>query len=633
MCGIAGMVGTRSPDGAKLGEMATAMAHRGPDAQGIWCDETAGLAFRRLAIIDLDPRSDQPLHLESLHLVFNGEIYNYRELRDELRGLGHAFATEGDGEVLLHAWNEWGEDALARVNGMFAFAVWDDRRRSLTAGCDPFGEKPLFWSEAGGELVFASDVRALLTVAPGLSAPRTDALAPYLARGLMPAIEDSFFAAVQRLPGGHLLRQVDGRTSVHRWWQPERADVPDRYEDAVACLRELLVDSVALRLRSDVPVGTSLSGGVDSSAVLSLMAQISADSTRHAFTARFPGFGRDEWRYASVAADHAGVTEHHAVEPRGDALLDDLNQLIVSHEEPVGSSSIYAQYCVMRAAREAGVTVLLDGQGADELFGGYRGIPGWAARAGGPMQMIRALARRGTERRDVLLSLGSERLPRSVAVRHRLRMCSPYASPDAAHAAAGIDVPEVDWARDRGPLTRELAREATYTSMPALLRYADRNSMAHAREVRLPFLDRRVADFAFSLPAAFLYRDGVSKRVLRDAVRDRVPAEILAPRDKVGFETPEAQWLATPRAVATAADVLLDDGVLSAPLLNRDALAADVRSGRWRDPNGVWRALNLELWLRAFSGEAGTAWAPVAGTAGADVFRAGASTGLGAAPR
>jgi asparagine synthase (glutamine-hydrolysing) len=605
MCGIAGIVGASAPATTTLDGMAEAMAHRGPDAQGTWCGATAGLGFRRLAIIDLDPRSNQPLHLKALHLVFNGEVYNYRELRDDLRRLGHSFTTEGDGEVLLHAWEEWGEGALARVNGMFAFAVWDETQRILTAACDPFGEKPLFWSEAHDGLVFASDVRALLTVAPDLNAPRADALAPYLARGLMPAIENSFFARVHRLPGGHLLRYADGRACVQRWWHPEPTEVPHRYEDAVAQLRELLFDSVLLRLRSDVPVGTSLSGGIDSSAVVAVMAQVSDNGARHAFTASFPGFERDEWRYASVVARHAGVSEHHAVEPHADEMFDDLERLVTTHEEPVGSSSIYAQYRVMRAAHEAGVTVLLDGQGADELFGGYPGIRGWAARSGGPAQVIRALSRGRAERRDVLLSFGSDRLPRGVAVRHRLRMCSPYAAPSAARAAAQTEVPEVEWARGHGPLTRELVRQATYTSLPALLRYADRNSMAYSRELRLPFLDRRVAEFAFSLPANFLYRDGISKRVLRDAVRDLMPAEILAPRDKIGFETPEAQWLSTPRAVARVGEILLDHGARCAPLLQREALAADARAGRWRDPNGVWRALNLELWLRAFSTHAG----------------------------
>jgi asparagine synthase (glutamine-hydrolysing) len=601
MCGIAGIIGGGPPDPETLSAMAAEMAHRGPDGQGVWYDELAGLAFRRLAIIDLDPRSDQPQVLGSLHLVFNGEIYNYRELRDELSTRGHAFFTEGDCEVLLHAWAEWGEGALTRLNGMFSFAVWDDQRRTLTAACDPFGEKPLFWAQQGGRLLFASDVRAILRAAPTLSRPRQSALGPYLARGLMPMLGQSFFAQIDRLPGAHLLRWAGGRVQTERWWHPKPVEVPKRYEDAVLALRELLLDSIRLRLRSDVPVGTSLSGGVDSSAVVALSAQLAGDHRRHAFTARFPGFERDEWSYAEAAAQAAGVVEHHAVEPQAEELLADLEALVVSHEEPVVSSSVYAQYRVMQAAHEVGVTVLLDGQGADELFGGYQGINGWALRAEGPAAELRALARGGDDRHAVLVSLGAERLPRAIAMRHRLRFASPYATADVARAATGLDPPTVDWAQRRGPLVRELARQAFHTSMPALLRYADRNSMAHSREVRLPFLDRRVAEFAYSLPPAFLYHEGVTKRVLRDAVRDVVPAAVLDRREKVGFETPEAGWLATPEMVTRIADVVLDPGAHSDTLLNHGALEADIRVGRWRDPNAAWRALNLELWLRAFA--------------------------------
>lgn len=605
MCGIGVTVGGGPPNPATLRRMAAAMAHRGPDGEGVWHDDHAGLAFRRLAIIDLDPRSDQPLHLGSLHLVFNGEIYNYRELRDELRSLGHAFATEGDGEVLLHAWREWGEDALQRLNGMFGFAVWDDERRTLTAACDAFGEKPLYWAlptpQTDGRLLLASDVRALLQAAPELRAPRESALGPYVARGVMPAIDESFFAGVRRLPASHLLRWREGRVEVARWWQPQPVAVPDRYEDAVAEVRRVLSDSIRLRLRSDVPVGTSLSGGVDSSAVVSLAGLLAGEHRRHAFTARFPGFERDEWRYAHAVAENACVVEHHAVEPTADDLLDDLDDLVLAHEEPVGSSSIYAQYRVMRAAREAGVTVLLDGQGADELFGGYRGANGWALRAEGPAAVASAVRRGGEDRRAVLVALGAERLPRALAVRHRRRGASPYASAEVVEDAVRQDAPTVAWARLRGPLVRELARQAFHTSMPALLRYADRNSMAHSREVRLPFLDRRLAELALSMPPAFLYADGTTKRVLRDAVRDLVPADVLARRDKVGFETPEARWLATPRAVDRVADVLLDRDARCGALLDRNALAADARDGSWRDPNAVWRALNLELWLRAFA--------------------------------
>jgi len=614
MCGIGVTVGGGSPDPATLRAMADAMAHRGPDGEGLWHDDTAGLAFRRLAIIDLDPRSDQPLHLGPLHLVFNGEIYDYRERREELRGLGHTFVTEGDGEVLLHAWAQWGEQALLRCNGMFAFAIWDEERRTLTAACDAFGEKPLYWAppaREGERLVLASDIRALLLAAPRLGAAEPDALGPYLVRGVMPPIDESFFAGVRRLPGGRLLRWRAGRVETERWWRPQPVAVPARYDDAVAELREVLTDAIRLRLRSDVPVGTSLSGGVDSSAVVSLAGQLADEQRRHAFTARFPGFERDEWRYASEVASAAGVAEHHAVEPTADELLDDLEALVVAHEEPVGSSSVYAQYRVMRAAREAGVTVLLDGQGADELFGGYRGTNGWALRAMGAATVAGALWRGGEDRRAVLVALGADRLPHAAAARYRRREASPYAAAEIVADAVRRDPPSVAWARPRGPLVHELTRQALHTSMPALLRYADRNSMAHGREVRLPFLDRRVAELALSMPPAFLYANGTTKRILRDAVRRWVPQPVLERRDKVGFETPEARWLATPQAVERIGEVVLDPGARCAGLLDRAPLEADVRSGRWRDANAIWRALNLELWLRACAPAPATARAAV----------------------
>ena len=288
MCGIAGIVGGPPVGPELLTRMARCMAHRGPDGEGVWSDEQTGLAFRRLAIIDLDERSMQPMHFGPWHLVFNGEIYNYRELRDELRALGHEFVTEGDGEVLLHAWAQWETDALERFDGMFAVALWHDERRELTCACDPFGEKPLFWAHDGDRLVFASDVRALLLARTDLGTPRLEVLGPYLARGLMPPIDQSFFAEINRLPGAHLLRLRDGRVEVRRYWRPRRLEAPSRYEDAVERLRELLTGSIGRRLRADVPVGTSLSGGVDSSAVVALVASLAGDHNRHAFTARFP---------------------------------------------------------------------------------------------------------------------------------------------------------------------------------------------------------------------------------------------------------------------------------------------------------------------------------------------------------
>jgi asparagine synthase (glutamine-hydrolysing) len=601
MCGIAGTAGP-PPDPGLLEAMAETMSKRGPDGQGTWHDDAVGLAFRRLAIIDLHERSSQPMHLGPLHLVFNGEIYNYRELRDELRGLGHEFATEGDTEVLLHAWAQWGEGALDRLNGMFAFAVWDDGERRLTLASDPFGEKPVYYARTpGGRLIFASDIKAILLDPLVTAVEDRQALAAFVAHNVVPAPAASFFAGIERLPGAHLLRWQDGDVSVERYWRPQPVEVAPSFDEAASGLRALLLDSVRLRLRSDVPVGTSLSGGIDSSAVVMLSAELAGDHRRHAFTARFPGYARDEWTFAHEVAAAAGVEHHHAVEPTAGDVLADLDALVLDHEEPVGSLSIYAQWRVNRAAREHGVVVLLDGQGGDELFAGYPVTSGFALRSSGVGTLLRGIARRPVaEARGVGLSLAIDHLRGPALGAYRRRIASAYVAPDLGRASAVLErAGREPWMRAADPLRRELYTEAFVTSLPQLLRYADRSSMAHSREVRLPFLDRRVAELAFSLPAGFLYRDGVSKAVLRAAVQGAVPARVLARRDKVGFEPPQARWLAEPAFRERIRDTLLDPVARGRGLYDAAAIEADARAGRWRDSAAIWRALNAELWLRA----------------------------------
>ena len=611
MCGIAGIVGSPGPDELVLTRMARAMTHRGPDDEGIWHDGAAGLAFRRLAVIDLDPRSNQPLHLDGLHLVFNGEIYNYRELRDELRGLGHAFATEGDGEVLLHAWRQWGAGTLERLNGMFALAVWDERDQSLALACDRFGEKPLYYHPGDERLVFGSDIRALAQAIDDVGIADDTAVEVFAARNLMPPPDGSFFAGVKRLPAAHLLRWQARQLTVTRYWTPARVEVPHRYEDAVAELRELLVDSIRLRLRSDVAVGTSLSGGIDSSAVVALSAQLGRDHRRHAFTARFPGYERDEWGYAQQVATVAEVVEHHAAEPESEQLADDLEALICDQEEPFGSTSIYAQWRVMRAAREAGVVVLLDGQGADELFGGYPWMVGVANVARGPRAARpRAAGRRVRARLDVAGAAGAD-APGGGCPPLPAALGEPVRAPEAVDRTLDFE-PEVPAFSRGSAMRRELLLESFVTSLPTLLRYADRSSMAHSREVRLPYLDRRVAEFAFSLPPEFLCRDGVTKRILRDAARGFVPESILARRDKVAFEPPEARWLAS-RCLASAhrRRAARPDQTRARGIYDSAAIEADLRAGAWRDHAAVWRAFCAEVWRRAFlprPATSGAAW-------------------------
>ncbi len=600
MCGIGGTVGA-APEPQLLERMAATMVKRGPDGHGTWTGERAGLAATRLAIIDLDERSNQPLHLGALHLVFNGELYNYRELRDELRGAGHRFETEGDAEVVLHAWAEWGEGALDRFNGMFAFAIWDDAEGALTLASDPFGEKPAYYARLGERLVFASEARAVALDPEVTLRPDEDALAAFVARGLMPVPPRTFFASVERLPPAHVLRWQDGRLNTRRYWRPHPVEVPASYGEAVEELRRLLSDSIRLRLRSDVPVGTSLSGGIDSSTIVMLSSELAGDHTRHAFTARFPGYERDEWPYAAEVAERAGVVEHHAVEPTAAEAAVDLGRLVLDEEEPVGSLSVYAQWRVMQAAHETGVTVLLDGQGGDELFGGYPISPGFAVRTQGTRAVFAELAASPSRAAAVGRSVAVDFLPGPARRSYLRRVASPYASSEAASSAARDRRSREPWIAGADPLRRELLAEAFETSLPELLRYGDRSSMAHSRELRLPFLDRRIAELAYSLPPSWVYEHGVTKRILRDAGRGLVPESILRRTDKVGYEPPQQQWLSSGVFRERISAVLLDRGTRTHDLYDLGAIERDAGAGSWRDPAGIWRALNAELWLTALA--------------------------------
>src|SRR5215211_1145986 len=451
----------------------------------------------------------------------------------------------------------------------------------------------------GERLVWASEIKALFHDADVGREPDPDAMALFLTRGAMPETDRSFFAGIERLPAAHILEWRDGEVGVRRYWAPGHVDVPAAYHDAVAELRALLLDSIRLRLRSDVPVGTSLSGGIDSSTVVMLSAELAGDHTRHAFTARFPGFERDEWRYADEVGRAAGVVEHHAVEPTAHDVLEDLDTLLVDHEEPVGSLSIYAQWRVMQEAKAAGVVVLLDGQGGDELFAGYDATTGFALRSLGAREAARELQRSPSRARDIGLSLAIDYLPTPLRRAWRQRVTTPYADRSVVETARVLDpLDGAVWRGERGALRRQLLIQAFESSLPQLLRYADRSSMAWSREVRLPYLDRRIANFALSLPAEFVYRDGVTKRILRDVGRGLVPDAVLERRDKVGFEPPQRTWLNEDAFRRRIADVLLDPSARARGLYDTAAIEQDVADQAWRDKDGIWRALNVELWLR-----------------------------------
>ncbi|MDD1671197.1 MAG: asparagine synthase (glutamine-hydrolyzing) [Methanomicrobiales archaeon] len=600
MCGIAGIfqIGGEKADPALLAEMSGRIRHRGPDGEGTFLDGPVGLAHRRLAIIDLSDAACQPMTSEdgTLRLVFNGEIYNYVELREELRGRGHTFRSEGDAEVILHAYEEWGRDCLARFNGMWAFALWDPRRQELFCARDRFGVKPFYYTLLGNTILFASEIKALLAH-PGAGKRPDDALLlAFLAWGVLDHTGGTLFEGIRQLPPAH--RISFGRSGVgtpERYWDLAMNPLPgrpwpDEDERAATAFRELLTDAVRIHLRSDVPVGTCLSGGIDSSTLAVLINRlIRAESPRsvgerqRTFSVIFPDPRFNEERFVDEVVAAAGV-EAGKVTLGPEDVLRDLPRLLAMQDEPFGSLSIAAQYRVMELASRS-VKVVLDGQGADEELGGYLGYQA---------SYLRGLLRG--------LDIGTAAHELAGGLRHHMDFFS--GAPGQAlvrgtrRSLLRGKIPPV--LRYSGSLDEVLKRELLSTNLPALLHWEDRNSMAFSIESRVPYLDHRVAEFLAALPLGQKIRKGVTKYILRRAVKGLVPEAVRCRMDKMGFVTPEEAWMREGlRPFVT--EVLTSASFRARKYWDAERVLASYRAyadGRWAYSPELWRIVCTELWLR-----------------------------------
>lgn len=612
MCGIAGVLrldGMPVPAGL-IDAMIATLRHRGPDGEGVWLapEGTVGFGHTRLAIIDLTAASDQPIRddVAGLSLNFNGEIYNYIELRDELRALGHQFRSEGDGEVILRAYDEWGVDCLRRLNGMFAFALWDGRKRQLLLARDRFGEKPLYIARSSKGVVFASEMKAILAIRPELRAPNQRALYRYLARGDLDLDHESFFDGIESLPAAHyLLIDHEGRGTPNRYWRATSATVPGGRAAAIEGFRELLFDSVRLRLRSDVPVGSSLSGGLDSSSIVATINAQKANQALHqkTFSARFRSASHDEGPFINVITDEVDADAHNVwVEP--DGVAREFAELQWHQEEPIASASPYAQWCVMRLAKEHDTTVLLDGQGADELLAGYDQAHGmfWShwlrrGRIDKVMGEVLAFARRYHGFRQPALFAGYYSLPGTLrdGLAERYYRSEDLVSPELHQQFAPAHVDTYEPFPDR--LRNELVRWQTTTQLPEFLRYADRNSMAFSREVRLPFLDHRLVEYCFGLGPELLLNHAVTKVTLRDAMRGIVPDAIIDRKDKMAYAPPQQQWLHGP--LLPWLDSLLVAAERRSEVFNpRTVLGLRERLRQDSGDTLAWRVGSTEAWFQ-----------------------------------
>lgn len=576
------------------------MAHRGPDGSGLWEDAEGRLALghRRLAIIDPGPASAQPFAAHGIVLCYNGEIYNYREIRAELIALGHVFATQGDCEVIAVAWRQWGEACVDFLNGMFAFALWDADKGQLFCARDRFGEKPFLYVAGNGFFAFASEYRALLSldgVDHGIDQARLAGFLAAPADGIDRG-DTTLFPAIRQLPPAHTLvvnaRDLSLRTRSYWSGKPTKQAKPLSFGDAALVLRDLLADSVRLRLRSDVAVGSCLSGGLDSSAIVCLARrELGEDVPYHTFSGRFPGTSADEGPYieAVAAATHP---VRHEVEPKPETLLDELGLFAQANELPVDSASQYAQYCVFRLARSHGVKVLLDGQGADEILGGYEQyFLAYLAAGGGDSPLMASRYGDALTRARPWHTRLPDGLRRLLA--RRLGQGS-----DIAFGLVGDIRP-----RRRAAATslhQALRRDSLDGFLGTLLRYGDRNSMAHSVEVRLPFTDHRIFEFVQGLPPEYLMGEGETKRLLRAAMDGILPDMVRLRWRKHGFVPPQVAWLH--QALLPAVEQAVEDTALS-PMWDRPWWQGAIRRFRAGDTGqaaGLWKLLACEAWRTHF---------------------------------
>lgn len=654
MCGIFGVVhlNRETVDTAVVQRAVSTIRHRGPDDEGyLLYNSQSGrvttcggadtdprlslpaieyhagqpndlaFGFRRLAILDLSPTGHQPMASADgrYWIIYNGEIYNYLELREELRRAGFTFASSSDTEVLLAAYAHWGKAALNRLVGMFAFAILDAQERRIFLGRDFFGIKPLYYTADENHFAFASEIKALLELPWVRRQVNPRGLYSYLRLSFTDHDEQTLFANIYQLSPAHTLEvDLSARRPLapQRFWELKmRPPAALSFAEAAAHLQELFLENVRLHLRSDVPVGSALSGGIDSSSIVMAMRALQGDGLEmHSFSyiAEDAAVNEEKWVDLVGAAAKATI---HKTRPAPDELVSDLDHLIHIQDEPFGSTSIYAQHRVFRIAHECGIKVMEDGQGADELLAGY--IPYLSAR----FKTLLTAGRLEAAGRLMSTAAGMpDRHQRVVFFGNILRYFLPDPVLHLALRMSGRESSwlDLDWFEQRGvqpvqvrkpraaeQLRAELYRTFTQTSLPMLLRYEDRNSMAFSIESRVPFLTPALAEFVFSLPEAHLIADdGTTKAVFRHAMQGIVPQEVLARRDKIGFATPEQRWLAQLRPWI--------DGLFNSPAAGQAGglrMASvrqhwqEIQAGRRPFDFRVWRWINLIRWAEVYQVE------------------------------
>lgn len=613
MCGIAGII---SPDTSlvqqqRLQKMADALQHRGPSGEGFWIDaqKHVGFAHRRLCIIDLSNNAAQPMHYLHYTIIFNGEIYNYVELKEILKKKGYNFYTASDTEIIPAAYDCWGIECLNKFDGMFAFALWDNKEQHVIIARDRFGEKPLYYHadylQRGKfrQFVFASEIKALWTAGVNKHLNGTMML-NYLTLGFVqnPAKKtETFYSDILSLSQGHYLIVIpkEGRVQMKKWYyRAVSKNIELTEEAAIEKFRALFLTSVSRRLRSDVSIGTSLSGGIDSSSVVAAihsLKNVSQQWKNIGFTAAFPGFEKDELTHSKEVAEHFKI-QQCIVAPSADDWIKYFDELMFFQDEPVQSSSVLTQFLVYKLAKETNITVLLDGQGADEYLAGYKKYPHWYLQ-----QLFTAdtseyyREKKLLQQNEFLDEWGWRNYAAALFPDKAAKALEQKAAREQkqqAYINTGFYLQYRSEASLNKPVVNQLDDILYYNTfnfgLSELLRYADRNSMAHSREVRLPFLFHELVEFIFSLPASFKIKNGFTKWILRKSMETHLPSDIVWRKGKTGFEPPQKEWMQNKQVqemIMESRKKLVEKNVLLPHILNtpvKPAGAHDKENYDWR---------------------------------------------------
>lgn len=585
MCGIAAIIDhTKSkPKTQEVKAMLHLLAHRGPDGEGMLSQEGVTLGHRRLAILDTDHRSDQPMSRYDAHLVFNGLIYNYIELREELKKHGHVFRTSSDTEVILYAYAQWGIDCFQRFNGMWAMVIHDTRRNIVICSRDRFGIKPLYYTKVKEQLIIASEIKAFKAIPDWKSKVNHVRLYEYLAYNMQDHTEETMFSEVFAVPKSHhmVIDLGNMNPKIHRYYDINRPIECHRGEE----LFVKLADAIKIRTRSDVPLACTLSGGLDSSSIVSTMTQ-RLNINPMAFSLTYPDNPVDESTYARLVADQYQL-DQKLVHPTQEDILAHMDEVIYTQDEPFTGMTVMAQSAIYRSARQAQYKVILGGQGGDEILCGYTKFI---------LARVRSLLRRHP------IQALKESLQYGSAL--SLGLWDIFKNYIDYHCRNKNKHPK--WYLTASPMSSLYVRSAEssvfdmsynllfHLGISALLRYEDRNSMSHGIESRLPFLDYRLVEYCLSMQDDVKISKGTTKKILKETMRDIVPKAIINRKDKMGLLTPQNMWM---RENSSFYESLMQQSLQYLPMIDHNMVIAQTST----DNKLMWRIINAGKWVQTFN--------------------------------